>query len=69
VEPETHNFSGELALSCNVATDRLVYQDVRDLSTTEPCSKALIWGRIKPKDGGMLSYPVLVISPPVYFCF
>jgi hypothetical protein len=34
------------------------------LSTTEPCSKAYIWGRIKPKDASMLSYPVLVTSPP-----
>jgi hypothetical protein len=54
-----------LALSCNVATDRLVYEDVRGLSTTETCSKAWIWGCIKPKDAGMLSYPVLVTSPPV----
>jgi hypothetical protein len=35
------------------------------LSTTEPCSKAWIRGCIKPKDAGMLSYPVLVTSPPV----
>jgi hypothetical protein len=35
------------------------------LSTTEPYSKAWIWGRIKPKDAGMLSYPVLVTSLPV----
>ena len=27
---------GSLARTCNVATDRLVYQDVRGLSTTEP---------------------------------
>ena len=27
---------GSLARSCDVATDRLVYQDVRGLSTTEP---------------------------------
>jgi hypothetical protein len=26
---------------------------------------AWIWGCIKPKDAGMLSYPVLVTSPPV----
>ena len=29
--------SGSLARSCNVATDRLVYQDVCGLSATEPC--------------------------------
>ena len=28
---------GSLARSCNVATDRLVYQDVCGLSATEPC--------------------------------
>jgi hypothetical protein len=50
---------GELALSCNVATDRLVNYDVRGLSTTEPCSKAWIWGRIKPKDAGMPSPQLL----------
>ena len=31
---------GSLARSCNVATDRLVYQDVRGLSTTEPCPRS-----------------------------
>ena len=39
---------GSLARTCNVATDRLVYKDVRGLSTTEPCPRAQIWGRIKP---------------------
>ena len=43
---------GELALSCNVATDRLVYEDVRGLSATEPCREFRIWGCIKPKDVG-----------------
>ena len=41
-----------LARTCNVATDRLVYQDVHGLSATEPCLRARIWGRIKPKDTG-----------------
>ena len=43
---------GSLARTCNVATDRLVYQDVRGLSATEPCPRARIWGRMKPKDNG-----------------
>jgi hypothetical protein len=34
------------------------------MSTTEPCSKAWIWGRML-KDAGMFSYPVLVTSPTV----
>ena len=38
---------GSLARTCNVATDRLVYQDVCGLSATEPCPKAQIWGSIK----------------------
>ena len=54
---------GSLARTCNVATDRLVYQDVRGLSATEPCPKARIWGRIKPKDTGTQREPGLVSSP------
>ena len=45
---------GSLARTCNVATDRLVYQDVRGLSATEPCRR-LGFGAalIKPKDAGL----------------
>ena len=46
-----------LARTCNVATDRLVYQDVRlyvrGLSATEPCRGFRIGGRTMPKDAGM----------------
>ena len=44
---------GSLARTCNVATDRLVYQDVRGLSATEPCPGLRIGGRTMPKDAGM----------------
>ena len=54
---------GSLAGICNVATDRLVYQDVRGLSATEPCVKARIWGCIKPKDTGTPREPGLVNCP------
>ena len=43
-----------MARSCNVATDRLVYQDIRGLSAKEPCLKGRIWGCTKPKDAGLL---------------
>ena len=36
---------GSLARTCNVATDRLVYQDVLGLFATEPCPRARIWGQ------------------------
>ena len=54
---------GSLARTCNVATDRLVYQDVCGLSATEPCPKAQIWGSIKPKDTGTPREPGLVNRP------
>ena len=54
---------GSLARTCNVTTDRLVYQDVRGLSATEPCPRAQIWGRIKPKDTGTPREPGLVNHP------
>ena len=44
---------GSLARTCNVATDRLVYQDVCGLSATEPCLGLRIGGRTMPKDAGM----------------
>ena len=44
---------GSLARTCNVATDRLVYQDVRGLSATEPCRGFRIGGCTMPKDAGM----------------
>ena len=44
---------GSLARTSNVATDRLVYQDVRGLSATEPCPRLWIGGRTMPKDAGM----------------
>ena len=55
--------AGSLARTCNVATGRLVYQDVRGLSATEPCPKAWIWGCIKPKDTGTPREPGLVNRP------
>ena len=45
---------GSLVRSCNVTTDRLVYQDVHGMSATEPCPKGRIWGCTKPKDAGLL---------------
>ena len=45
---------GSLARTCNVATDRLVYEDVRGLSATETCPGIQIQGRTKPKDAGPL---------------
>ena len=49
--------------TCNVATDRLVYQDIRGLSATEPCPRARIWGHIKPKNTGTPREPGLVNCP------
>ena len=43
-----------MARSCNVATDRLVYQDVSGLSATEPCPRGWIWASTKPKDAGLI---------------
>ena len=54
---------GSLARSCNVVTDRLVYQDVRGLSATETRPSVRIWGRIKPKDAGTPREPGLVNCP------
>ena len=54
---------GSLARTCNVATDRLFYQDVRGLSAAEPCPKARIWDRIKLKDTGTPREPGLVNRP------
>ena len=42
-----------MARTCNVATDRLVYHDVRGLSATEPGPGLQISGRTMPKDAGM----------------
>ena len=44
---------GSLARSCNVATDRLVYQDARGLSAAETCPGFRIGGRTKSKDAGL----------------
>ena len=44
---------GSLARTCNVATDRLVYQDVLGLSATEPCPGLQIGGLSMPKDARM----------------
>ena len=46
------NYSS-LARTCNVATDRLVYQYVNGLSATEPFPGLRIGGRTMPKDAGM----------------
>ena len=46
-------FLGSLARTCNVPTDRLVYQDVRGLSATESCPGLRIGSRTMPKDAGM----------------
>ncbi len=45
---------GSLARSCNVATDRLVYQDARGLSAAETWLGFRIGGRTKPKDAGLI---------------
>ena len=37
-----------------IATDRLVYEDVRGLSATETCPGIQIQSRTKPKDAGPL---------------
>ena len=59
---------GSLARTCKVATDRLVYQDVRGLSATEPCPKAQIWGRIWTKDIGT-PRELGLVNRPGLVCF